>query len=541
MTRLNILAAMLSLVAAIQVQAQNQLTLTGIVMDSQTKAGLAGASVRISGTTLGTQSDPSGQFTLPVPSQRSNDSLVVTYVGYQKYAQPIRALEDKASLQVNLVSQATPLNEVIVRSNFWRKQYSPAQLKEDYTKFYTIMEKAHTGLFDYLTQAEWQALKDSSLQLFTHPMTHSEFYRLIALHVGKVKNMHTRHGVTEWWYKQKQNIFPFNIQYFGDKLYVSESLVQPLTFPKGSEILQVNGKTPREIKEMIWPFIPADGFNQTGKMAGLNDYFPWYFSLFVEEAQTYTITLKTPDGNTETITTPGLEDSFSHLSFRQVQKRKKSPLELTIDDELKAAYFRIDDSRLFKDSIQTYFQRIRDRGIQRLIIDLRGEGGIREEEQVAQLFLHLITEPARIYESIRVKSNDVGLFDQDFSYKPYAKSLKQLREKYLDRLVDSGKGYFLWQDEPYLGLIRPAGIPFSGPIYILTDGRNYSASTDFTSIASRLKNVVIVGEETGGEYRSYVSGAMFGLKLPNSKIGVKVATWKSVLALEEDRPTGAGA
>jgi hypothetical protein len=71
-------------------------------------------------------------------------------------------------------------------------------------------------------------------------------------------------------------------------------------------------------------------------------------------------------------------------------------------------------------------------------------------------------------------------------------------------------------------------------VYILTDGRNYSASTDFTSLASRLDNVFIVGEETGGEYRSYISGAMFGLVLPNSKIGVKVPTWKTILAIEED-------
>ncbi len=534
MLRLHILLLVFSLFAAINVQAQDHITLTGVVMDSETKELLAGASIRISGTPLGTQSDRSGQFRLNVPNTSAEDSLIVTYVGYQKYAQSMAALKGKASLQITLISQATSLKEVIVRSDFWRKQYSPAQLKEDYTKFYTIMEKVHTGLFDYLTEREWQALKDSSLQLFTRPMSHSEFYHLIARHVGKVRNMHTRHGVTEWWYKQKQHIFPFNIQYFDDKLYVSESLVKQTEFPKGSEILRINGQTPREIREMIWPFIPADGYNETGKMAALNDYFPWFYALFVEEAQTYTIAIRTPEGNIETITPPGLEDSFSHFSFQLHARRKKTPLELTIDEGLKTAYFRIDDSRVFKDSLQPYFQRIRDRGIEHLIIDLRGEGGIREEEQVAELYSYLITKPARIYESLRVKSNDAGLFDKDFTYKPYTKSLKQIKKKYMDRLVDSGNGYFLWQDESYLGLIQPAGIPFTGPVYILTDGRNYSASTDFTSIASQLANVVIVGEETGGEYRSYISGAMFGLKLPNSKIGVIVPTWKSVLAIEEN-------
>ena len=203
-------------------------------------------------------------------------------------------------------------------------------------------------------------------------------------------------------------------------------------------------------------------------------------------------------------------------------------------DLIKTAYFRIDDSHVFKDSIQKYFQKILDSGTQYLIIDLRGGGGIREEEHVAELYSYLVSEPFRVYEPTQVKSNDYKLFDKDFTYKPYAKSLKQIKENFFDKLVDSGNGYYLWQPESYMGLIKPADLQFKGTIYILVDGRNYSASTDFTSIASELNNVFIVGEETGGEYRSYISGTMFGLVLPNSKIGVKIPTWKSIMAINEN-------
>ncbi len=475
--------------AGLNARCQRYVNLRGTVLDGGTKEPLVGASIRISGSTAGTLSDGSGQFNLNVPNTSLRDTLIVTYVGFKKYAESLSKLIDKANVEITLTSEATTLGEVIVHSAFWKKQYSPAQLREDYTKFCAIMEKVHTGLFDYLTRRQWEALRDSSLQLLTSPMSHSEFYRLIALHVGKVRNKHTAHGVTDWWYRQEQK---------------------------------------------IWPFIPADGFNTTGKAAALNDYFPWYFSLFVEEGTEYDIKLKNLNGDEVEVTTPGLRDSFRHLSLQQVWRWRRPALELNIDDGLKSAYFRIEDSHMFKDSLGIFFKRIHDRGVQDLIIDLRGGGGIREEEQMAELYSYLITRPSRVYESIRVKSNDSGLFDKDFTYKPYAKSLKQIKDKYLDRLVDSGDGYFLWQEESYLGLIEPAKLQFTGQVYILTDGRNYSASTDFTSIASHLPNVFIVGEETGGEYRSYISGAMFGLVLPNSKIGVKIPTWKTVLAIEED-------
>jgi hypothetical protein len=433
-----------------------------------------------------------------------------------------------------MAKEVTLLNEVQVISEFWLKQYPPEKLLEDYRKFCTTLEKVHTGLFEYIPEKEWSILKDSSLQLCRHSMTHSEFYQLIAWHVGRIRNTHSRHGVTDSWYRRKTNIFPFNVRYFDDRLYVYESFVDDFSFPKGTEVLEINGRTPREIKSMVWPYIPADGYIETGKMAALDDYFPWYFALFVEETEQYNIKMKTISGDEIVVNSPGFRSAFASLSWNQLQRRKKSALELKIDADSKTAYFRIEDSHSFKDSLNTYFKRLRDKNVQSLIVDLRGEGGIRAEEHVAQLYSFLTNKPFQVYERIEVKSNDPSVFDKDFTFHPYAKSLKGIKEKYFDKLVDSGSGYFLWLDEPYLGILHPAAIPFTGAVYILVDGRTYSASTDLVSLASQLDNVFIVGEETGGGHRSYISGAMFGLVLPNSKIGVKIPTWKTVLAIEED-------
>ncbi|MEX2231066.1 MAG: carboxypeptidase-like regulatory domain-containing protein [Cyclobacteriaceae bacterium] len=477
---LRILLFSCAVISPLLVNAQS--IIKGVVIDNDSEEPLSKTSIKIISNSEFVITNESGSFQLDLTKINTYDTLVVTHLGYGKYLLSISENNTQTDLVIRLKKEVTLLNEVSVFSEFWTKQYSPEQLKQDYEKFYTIMEKTHTGLFDYLKEVEWQALKDSSLQLCQYSMTHSEFYRLIALHVGRVRNMHTRHGVTDSWYKRKQNIFPFNIKYFGDKFYVSESLVKDLSFPKGSEITQIKGRTPEEIKSMIWPFIPADGYNETGKLAALNDYFPWFFSLFVEETEIYDIRLRTLKDEEVTISTPGLKDSFSQLSFQQVWKWKKSALELKVDDYLKTAYFLIEDSRVFKDSIQTYFHRILNKGVQHLIIDLRGEGGIREEEHVAELYSYLVSKPSRIYEPMQVKSNDYRLFDKDFSYKPYAKSLKQIKETYFDKLVDSGHGYYLWQQESYLELIKPAGIQFSGTVYILVDGRNYSASTARTSL-----------------------------------------------------------
>jgi hypothetical protein len=529
MNKFQVLSYLFASLLSLSLNAQT--IINGVVVDGESGIPLSKASVKLASGDAFAITDDAGNFQLQIPTTTSSDTLIVTYVGYHRFMQSFTTPGD---FKVELVRQVKVLNEISVISEFWRKEYSPKQLMEDYQKFTTIMEKTHTGLFEYLSEAEWRHLKDSSMNLFKSSLTHSEFYQLISLHVGKVRNKHTRHGVTDWWYKQKQNIFPFNVRYFDDKLFVNESLAKSLVFPKGTEILSINGRTPAEIKSMVWPYIPADGYSATGKPAALNDYFPWYFSLFVDEDKTYMLRLKKPDGEAVSLETPGLRDSFAHLSFQQLARWKKSPLELTLNESAGTAYLRIEDSDSFKDSLQNYFYRITDRGIRSLMIDLRSERGMRTEEHVAELFSYFITKPSLVYEKLEVKSNDLTLFDKDYSFKPYGKSLKHIKQTYFDKLELAEDGLYRWQKESYMILIEPTALHFSGKVYILTGGRNYSASTDFTSIAAQLPNVFIVGEETGGEYRSYISGAIFGLVLPNSKIGIKIPTWKSVLAIPEN-------
>jgi hypothetical protein len=510
----------------------NSKRIAGTIRDAETGDPIVSASIRTLHHSAGTASDGSGHFEIDITDLQA-DTLLVSHVGYNNFRLAITDLRNTLELRIKLTKETIVLKEISVFSQFWLKRYPPEQLKEDYKKFCTLMEKVHTGLFEYVTEKEWSALKDSSQHLFNAPMTHAAFYQLIAWHVGMVRNARTRHGVTDSWYKKKQNIFPFNVRYIKGKLYITESLLVERPFPKGTEIIQINGKSPQEIKSIFWPFIPADGINETGRAAALDDYFPWYYSLFVEEAEDYNIKLKLPSGQETDYATPGFHSTFAALSFSQIWKRKRTALELQIYNDLNAAYFRIDDSHVFNDSLRIYFERMERNNVHSLVIDLRGEGGIRQMDHVAVLYSYLATKLFRIYDHIEVKSNDNTVFDRDFSFKPAYKSAQQVKS-YLEGLVDSGNGYYVWQQKAFDEFIKPAKINFSGNVYLLVDGRTSATSSDFASLAARLENVTVIGEETGGGYRSYVGGAEFALVLPHSLIGIKIPTWKSVLAIEED-------
>ncbi|RFZ81089.1 TonB-dependent receptor [Mucilaginibacter terrenus] len=81
---------------------------TGRVIGSDDKLPVVGATVRVKGTTTGTQTDVNGQFTLSV---KSGDVLVISYLGYQTQEVAVGASDN---INVTLVAGNNTLNEVVV-------------------------------------------------------------------------------------------------------------------------------------------------------------------------------------------------------------------------------------------------------------------------------------------------------------------------------------------------------------------------------------------------------------------------------------------
>jgi len=88
---------------------QQQITVTGKVTDSQTGEPMPGVNVVVKGTTIGTMTDGSGNYSLNVPDR--NATLVFSFIGYTTQEIP---LEGRSSLNVSLVSETIGLEEVVV-------------------------------------------------------------------------------------------------------------------------------------------------------------------------------------------------------------------------------------------------------------------------------------------------------------------------------------------------------------------------------------------------------------------------------------------
>lgn len=88
--------------------AQQEITITGKVVDSLDGLGIPGVSVLIKGTTKGTQTDANGNYSIVAPS---NGTLSFTFISYGRQEIPIN---NSTNINVTLSSENEQLDQVVV-------------------------------------------------------------------------------------------------------------------------------------------------------------------------------------------------------------------------------------------------------------------------------------------------------------------------------------------------------------------------------------------------------------------------------------------
>lgn len=91
-----------------------QITITGKVIDRETKEPLPFASVGINGKPIGLISNEQGEFDFHIPSEFRNDILQVNMLGYQVYEAPVWSLLSDKPIEIEMQAASVLLKEVIV-------------------------------------------------------------------------------------------------------------------------------------------------------------------------------------------------------------------------------------------------------------------------------------------------------------------------------------------------------------------------------------------------------------------------------------------
>jgi C-terminal processing protease CtpA/Prc len=204
---------------------------------------------------------------------------------------------------------------------------------------------------------------------------------------------------------------------------------------------------------------------------------------------------------------------------------------------LRIATFSADDfaaRRLEFDSmIDSAFATVRRRGVQNLVIDLRGNDGGRDTYG-AHLLAHLMPDSFAYYRELTTRAESVSFHRLTLNLD------SAFNRRFASGLQPRPDGRFRFPESRHtnLRIQQPHAPSFAGRVWVLVDGGTNSTSAEFTAVARALHRVRVLGQESAGVQEGNTSGSFAILVLPTSRLRIVLPLVRYELAV--NRPPSAG-
>ncbi|SHN29794.1 S41 family peptidase [Chitinophaga sp. CF418] len=371
-------------------------------------------------------------------------------------------------------------------------------LKADLQLLKTKLETIHPALYAYTSQVRMEQLFDSCYQQLNDDTDDRQFYGIIKVLLSAVRDGHLSSGASPRFSQviHSGNTYIPLITYFkGDSIFIINSIDNKI--PAGSRLVSINSHPATAIRQKLYDYLMSDGYSTSKQALILNQIFYFYYYLAYGYSAGFTVEYISPSGESATVALPASEEKT--INALKTPEEEQPLLSATFTEDhiciLGIRTFNAADlqqSRLnYPAFLEKTFRKIKQDGVQKLIIDLRDNGGGRDEYGV-MLYAYLTKQAFRYYRYLE-------------------KDKKKL----------SGR--------PGLGKQQPAKLSYNGNLWVLTGGYTFSAAAEFCSVVYSNHRGTFIGQETGGAYEGNHSGQLIQFELPSSKVTVWIPTTQYVM------------
>jgi hypothetical protein len=423
------------------------------------------------------------------------------------------------------------------------KKYSPAELKEDFSVLRNVLEANHPSLYWYTPKDSIDWYFDNVYSNINDSMTEDAFRNRVAWAVSHIRCGHTSVRSSNHYNnavaKAKLPVFPLAIKAWDDSLVVLSSAFRgDSVFRRGTVILSIDNKAPRELLDSMFQFISTDGYSNNFKNQLVSFNFGFYYNTafhpdsihlvrFLDSGlNVRSVMIRNYDPKTDTVSRKGRRTEQVVVPTRRERKeaQKLSRRSLTIDTVRNTAYIRVATfssgnlRKFFRESFRT----IKKQGIKNVVFDLRENGGgnIMNSTKLSQ---YLVKKPFKV-------ADTVAAISRKFRYGQHIRpSLAYKISMFFtsNRKRSDGRYHFAYFEKH---TFKPKNkFHFDGDIYLIQGGYSFSATTLFINSLKGQQNVTVVGEETGGGNYGNSAVHLPQVVLPNTRIRVVLPVYRLVM------------
>ena len=368
-------------------------------------------------------------------------------------------------------------------------------LQNNVDQIYTDLKENHPNLYKFISKRALDSKFDSLKGTIEFPISRMEFRYKVLTVLQKIGDGHltlTMNGghissedYQNYIGKKIRPIDQFSFKVLDMRLYIFESSINADIKP-GTEIASLNGLPAREVITKIFDGICVDGYNLTFKYYSLNaDMFPNFYTNTFGRQDSIEFEFKGPEKKTIKIKSilppPGLVKYLPTRLPLYYFSKDKSQVTITIGSF----------GSTIQPDYQTLFNSLKTYGTKTLVLNLRDNLG-GEPVNATKLFSYLISKPQYFARVPKDVLNDPK--------KTPKESLK-------------------------IGItskINPAENSFQGKIYLIVNGGSFSATAILAAnLQASNKDIVIVGEETGGGREGCTGGLFKQTQIEGSNLSLR--------------------
>ncbi len=394
--------------------------------------------------------------------------------------------------------------------------YSPEEVKQDLIQLKESIETYNPALALYYPEFKTKAEQLIS-EVSAKPLTAFDSFKLISRmstlsHEGHFSVGTWEDEVHAGFLSNEFKYMPLSLTILDGRILVWLDISRERELNSGDEILSINGISAADILAEFALTTPSDGDIHTYRRKIIDDGFTWMYYLFIERSESFTIETKSLDGaikktQIQAITRKEQFENFGNYYPERVNATEELDAFYSLEFEGKSAIltlpsfdfrrvnkYEVKSKKFYKD----LFDEIASAKVENLIVDLRDNTGGRSE------------------------------FASDIS--PYI--LKDGIEQEFLKKTTSWEGKTRTYAFP-----KPAKTAFKGNIYVLINGKTYSAGNTLTRVLKELGNAVIIGEESGTRYEGFVAGSQQEIILTNSQIKIGIPRYHITFPKSEKQTT----
>ncbi|HEV9035425.1 MAG TPA: S41 family peptidase [Puia sp.] len=438
------------------------------------------------------------------------------------------------------------------------RKYAPDELRKDYTVFRNVLETWHPSLYWYTTKDSMTRYFDEGWAAIRDSMTEEQFRVVLSHVIAQVDCGHTSVRASKAYAKYLDTArltqFPLILKCWPDTMVVAANLNRrDSVLRRGTVILSIDGRTPRQLTDTLFPYIVTDGYNLTGKYQYLSTGL--HFSSWIKEilgsADSFDIGYLDTSGIAREIRIPlynpradTLRGSLGRVLLPGTGQRGQGPprrlrppsrkrrkererllnRDFRVDSATETAFLTLNTFESgygLRGFFRHSFGEMKDRRIKNLVIDVRSNGG-GEASLSTLLTRYLIDKKFKLADSL-------------YTVRRHSKYDRYINNGFLYRLLtivttskrSDGFYHFGYFERHYYTPLKK--LHFDGRVYIMTGGNSFSATCLFAGALKGQSNVTLVGEETGGGSYGNTAWMIPDVTLPVTKVRFRLPRFRLVV------------